>query len=150
MAPRSISRALFWGRANIWTGYAVLTCRLKIMKIHPAIISGVDMFTANFRPIQSISHPAGTAMAKLPMSMHTTINDIWLDDSDMGALPTDMYSMTGDGHPSTTPAMNTGKDAVNKTTSFVVLNNNSWNIQKISGFDLVFSAVEEDADRPGS
>lgn len=77
-------------------------------------MSGAEMFTANFRPIRSISHPAGMAMAKLPMSMHATISDIWVAVSNTGACPADMYSIIGDGHPSTMPAINTGKDAVKK------------------------------------
>jgi len=89
----------------------ILTCRPNSMNIHPANISGADVVTAYLRPIRSISHPAGTAMAKLPMSMHATIHDICVDVSDRGARPVDMYSMTGDGHPSTIPAMNTGNDA---------------------------------------
>jgi len=89
------------------------------MNIHPANISGADVATAYLRPIRSISHPAGTAMAKLPTSMHATIHDICAGVSDRGACSADMYSMIGDGHPSTIPAMNTGNDAI-------------WNCKKIN------------------
>jgi len=77
-------------------------------------MSGADAVTAYLRPIWSISHPAGTAMAKFPMSMQATIHDICADVSNTGARPSDIYSMIGDGHPSTMPAMNTGNDAMGK------------------------------------
>jgi len=77
-------------------------------------MSGADAFTASLRPARSMSSPAGTAAAKLPTSMNATIRDACRGVSRTGARPLDTYSRTGDGHASATPAMNTGKHAVQK------------------------------------
>lgn len=116
------------------------------MNIHPANISGEDVATAYLRPIRSISHPAGTAMAKLPMSMHATIHEICVDVSDRGARPADMYSMTGDGHPSTIPAMNTGNDAVGMRENKLTANTREGEEEKLTGQGVMLCFIVGLAD----